>query len=84
MSVTRRPHYKVGGQFKLSADAIENYGEQYTDKIFTVRAVYDHYTPVAKMSQDATGHPGFDAAGGSPLYGSELNFDLYEWEMVHA
>ena len=77
--------YRVGSKFKLTSDAIDNYGNEYADKVFTVRAVYTHYVPVARMANDPTGHPGFDPSGGSPLYGSdELNFDLYEWEMEAA
>lgn len=77
--------YHVGDKFKLSSDALDNYGwDEYNDKVFTVRARYDHYVPVGKMAGDSTGHPGFDPAGGRYLYGSELNFDLYEWEMVRV
>lgn len=76
--------YHIGDKFTMSAAALDNYGEGYCDKVFTVRARYDHYAPVSKMANDRTGHPGFDAAGGKFLYGSELNFDLYEWEMIPA
>jgi len=76
--------YHVGNKFKLSKDAIDNYGEQYAGQVFTIRARYDHYVPVDRMQDDPTGHPGFDRSGGRFLYGSELNFDLYEWEMVPA
>lgn len=76
--------YNVGERFKMSADALDNYGEQHAGKVFTVRARYDHYVTAEKMSADPTGHPGFDPSGGRFLYGSELNFDLYEWEMVRV
>jgi len=79
-----RPRYKVGDKFKLSHEALDNYGDKFAEKAFTVRAVYTHHVPVAQMGSDPTGHPGFDPAGGSPLYGSELNFDVYEWEMEAA
>jgi hypothetical protein len=80
-----RPRFKVGDKFQLSKDALDNYGEEYAGKTFTVRAVYTHYVPAAKMESDPSGHPGFDEAGGSCLYGSqELNFDVYEWEMRRA
>jgi hypothetical protein len=68
----------------MSESALENYGEQYRDRTFTVRARYTHSCSVGAMASDPTGHPGFDEGAGSPLYGSELNFDLYEWEMVSA
>ena len=79
-----KANYRVGSKFKMSPDALENYGAQYDGKTFTVRAVYTHKCSVANMQNDRTGHPGFDSGASSPLYGSELNFDLYEWEMVHA
>ena len=73
--------YRIGDTFKLSNDALDNYGEQYRDKVFTVKGVYDHYNK-SPWGSDPTGHPGFDESAGSALYGSELNFDVYEWEMV--
>lgn len=76
--------FRVGQAFKLSADALDNYGQEHADKTYHVRAIYTHYVPVAQMANDPSGHPGFDPNGGSPLYGSELNFDLYSWEMEAA
>jgi hypothetical protein len=77
-----RANYKVGDTFKLRQDAQDNY--QVGPDTHTVRAVYTHYCKPDQMQSDPTGHPGFDANGGSPLYGSELPFDVYEWEMVRA
>ncbi len=72
--------YHVGDKFSLSADALDGY--RVGPGPYTVRAVYDHYCKPADMARDASGHPGFDANGGSALYGSvELPFDVYEWEM---
>lgn len=76
--------YRVGDKFKMSKDALDNYGEEYRDKEFTIRARYDHYVSPTEMANDPTGHPGFDPNGGEFLYGSELNFDLYEWEMIRT
>ena len=76
--------YRIGQTFKMSDDALCNYGEKYRDQVFTVRARYTHYVSAANMASDPTGHPGFDESADSPLYGSELNFDLYEWEMIPA
>jgi hypothetical protein len=76
--------YKVGDKFRLSPDALENYGPDHQGKVYTVRSVYDHHVKASEMANDPTGHPGFDKNGGSPLYGSELNFDLYAWEMERA
>lgn len=82
MKVTRT--YKIGDRFKLSADALENYGAQYTNQVFTVRQWYDHYVPAKDMLNDPHGHPGFDDGAGTAIYGSELKFDVYEWEMDRA
>lgn len=72
--------FKIGDKFKLSADALENYGEQYADKVFRVDAWFDHYAKLG--SNDPHGHPGFDAGAGSPLYETkDLSFAVYEWEM---
>ena len=49
---TPKAKYKVGQKFKLSSDALENYGEQYADKMSTVRAVYDHYVSSTNMQND--------------------------------
>ncbi len=76
--------FRIGDKFKMSNEALDNYGEEYRDVVFTVGDRYDHYVPVAKMQSDPTGHPGFDPNGGGYLYGSELNFDLYEWEMIRV
>ncbi len=76
--------YHPGDKFQLSEEALDNYGQDYAGKVFTVRARYDHYVSPDKMAADETGHPGFDPGGGRYLYGSELPFDLYEWEMVQA
>jgi hypothetical protein len=77
-------NYAEGDEFRLSEDALENYGEEYRDGVFTVDAVYDHYVPSSSMGNDRTGSPGFDESAGTALYGSELNFDVYEWEMEPA
>jgi hypothetical protein len=80
-----RRRYRIGDRFKLSDDALENYGEKYRDQVFTVRGVFDHYVSPAFMARDPTGHPGFDANGGSPLYeADDAPGALYEWEMERA
>ena len=71
--------YNVGDKFRMSPDALENYGAQYEGKTFTVAYWCDHYAKPG--SGDVHGHPGFDSAAGTAIYGSALNFDLYEWEM---
>jgi hypothetical protein len=77
--------YSIGDKFKLSADALANYGQRYADQIFTVRQWYDHHVKPDQMQLDPHGHPGFDSAAGTgAIYGSELPFDVYEWEMERA
>ena len=73
--------YAIGDTFQLSDDALDNYGEKYRGKVFTVTGVYDHYNK-NPWGSDPTGSPGFDEGADSALYGSELPFDVYEWEMV--
>lgn len=34
-----KPRLRVGSHFKLSADALENYGAKYADRVFTVTHV---------------------------------------------
>jgi hypothetical protein len=73
-------NYKVGSKFRLSADALENYGQQYAGQVFTVRQWFDHHAPIT--AKDPHGHPGFDGGTGSCLYEADgLNFALYESEM---
>jgi hypothetical protein len=84
MEMAKRPfpHYRKGASFKLSDDALDNYGEEYRDTVFIVNGVFTHAVPVSKMADDPTGHPGFDECAGSALYEADgLNFALYEWEM---
>ena len=81
--------YSIGSRFKLSLDALENYGCQYQDKVFTVSHWSDHYAKPGLCCGDNPidphGHPGFDESAGSPIYDAhELSFSVYEWEMVPA
>lgn len=72
--------YKVGDTFVLSPDALENYGEQYADKVYKVRQWFSHYAPPG--SNDPHGHPGYDEGAGGRMYEADgLNFALYDWEM---
>ena len=73
---------RINSKFKLTPDAIENYGDHYAGRTFTVKAVYTHYCSVQDMHRDPTGSPGYDTCAGSYLYGSDLPFDVYDWEMV--
>ena len=75
--------FQVGSKFRLTKEALENYGIDRAG-IHTVRAAYDHYAPFSACKNDPTGHPGFERSAGTPLYASDLPFDVYEWEMSKA
>lgn len=64
---------KIGDTFKLTNDALDNYGEEYRDRVFTV-------SHVAKSKSD---HPGYDeSANGMALYDAEgFNNSVYEYEV---
>jgi hypothetical protein len=84
-----KPTYQIGDKFKLTNDALENYGEQYRDKVFTVRSWANHYVPAkeyfADPKQHAHGHPGYDDATGDCLYEADgMTFAVYSWEMERA
>ena len=67
--------YEIGDKIKMTNVAIENYGNKYAGRVFTV-------SHIARNRQE---HPGFDECAGSALYDfEELNFSLYEWEMRRA
>ena len=65
---------KVGQEFTLTDDAIENYGERYRGKKFTV----------SHVATNEKQHRGYDSGmNGMPLYDAkELNFSVYEYEVV--
>ncbi len=83
--MTRRK-YSIGDKVRMSSDALDNYGKEYADSVFTIQQWYGHYCPSNKISpHDPHGHPGYDEATGDSLYHlSGLNFDLYDWELVRA
>jgi len=81
---------RVGQKFTLKKDALDNYGEQYRDQVFTVHYVADHYVPAKDYFDPASprykepgGHPGYDE-GVAPqrLYGSDFKSDVYDWEVT--
>jgi len=68
-------NYIKGDKITMSDDAVEGYGEKYRGVVYTVLAGYTN-------SQE---HPGFDSSAGSALYDfEEIEFSLYEWEMVNT
>jgi len=64
---------KKGQKAQMTDDAVDNYGEKYRGKWFTVQSV--------AFSKDD--HPGYDdCIPGEPLYDfEELPFSLYGWEL---
>ena len=77
---------RIGDKVLMTDDAIENYGEEYRDKEFTICAISWRYMP-AKEFYDKNMphgyHPGYDeGVGDSELYDfEELEFSLYDWEI---
>lgn len=83
-----KPSLRVGDSFRLTANALDNYGQQYTDRTFAVSHVSTAYMPAAEFyakGKPAGYHPGFDTAAGCALYDAEgLTFSVYEWEIERA
>lgn len=78
-----------GDQFKLTDEAIENYGEQYRDQVFTVSHVADKYMPsdeFYKKGMPEGYHPGYDSGlEGENLYDAEeLEFSVYDYEVIQV
>ena len=72
-------NYQAGSKFKLTDDAVENYGAKYAGRVFVIREWFNH------VGNDAHGHQGFDSSAGSAIYESDgMPFAVYEWEMVRA
>lgn len=76
----------VGDKFRLSDNAVENYGEKFRGKLFTVSHVATKYMPASEFYSRGNPegfHPGYDGDSGEPLYDAkELNFSVYGWEIV--
>ncbi len=77
---------KIGDKFKLSADALENYGDKYSDKEFTVSHVATKYMPAKEffaLDKPEGYHPSYDeGVKGMRLYDAEeLPFSVYDWEV---
>lgn len=81
---------KPNDRFTLTEEAIENYGEQYRDKVFTVTHASNQYMSVKEFysrNQPQGYHPGYDeglvANGKRPglYYAEGLNFSVYDWEV---
>jgi hypothetical protein len=76
---------RKGDKFRLTADALDNYGPKYADRTFTVSHVSTAYMPAAEFYAKGRPdgfHPGFDESAGCALYDAdELTFSVYEWEV---
>jgi hypothetical protein len=76
---------RKGSKFRLTEDAIENYGEEYRDKVFTVLQWFDRccLPDLMHLPANKHGHPGYEDDGsGRILYDAEeLNFSVYDWEI---
>jgi hypothetical protein len=86
--------FKVGDVVEMTADALENYGEEWAGVPLRVTHVATKYMPAAefyaKRSPEGY-HPGFaEGVGNGALYdletlsGESLNFSLYGWEVEWA
>ena len=78
---------KIGDKCKMTKDAIDNYGQKYAGKIFTVESVSTKYMAASEFfarDKPSGYHPGYDeAANGKPLYDLvELDFSLHYWEVI--
>jgi hypothetical protein len=73
---TKAKEYYLGDKIKMTDDAIDNYGQQYKDKSFTI-------SHIANSVED---HMGYDEGmGGENLYDlDELEFSLYDYEVESA
>lgn len=67
---------QIGDKVKMNDVAIENYGEEYRDKTFTV----------SKISRSTEEHPGYDEGlADEALYDfEELEFSLYDYEVYEV
>lgn len=84
------PELAIGSRFILSKDALEHYGEQFRDQVFTIRSIADHYVSKQEFFDEQSlhyrehrGSPEFDPdSGGLYLYKGDFLGALYRWEMV--
>lgn len=78
---------KVGDSFTLTPDAVENYGEKFSGKTFTVSHVATKYMPAAEFyakGKPQGYHPGYDPSGGALYDAHGLAFSVYDWEVNPA
>lgn len=69
-------NYSIEDKVVMTEDALQNYGEEYRDKVFTIIHAADNKND----------HPGYDD-GVYPmgLYDLDgLEYSLYDWELEYA
>lgn len=82
---------KVGDTVTMTRDAIDNYGDQWTDIALRITRKATQYMPAKEFyakGKPEGFHPGYDGAAGDPLFdlevvktGQPLSFSLYQWEI---
>jgi hypothetical protein len=86
MKTNIRAKHRIGSKVTMTEGALQNYGDKYRGKTFTVSHVATKYMPAERFyaeGRPAGFHPGFDEGAGCALYDlNGLNFSLYEWEVI--
>lgn len=78
--------FHVGEKVKMSKDALDNYGNEFSSVILTIKSAANKYMPAKQFFDSGMPdgyHPGYDESmKGICLYDfEEINFSLYEWEL---
>lgn len=77
---------RIGQKVRMTKDAVDNYGTEYAGKEFTVTHAANKYMPAKQFYAQGRPkgyHPGYDEGAGGYLYDfEELDFSLYDWELV--
>jgi hypothetical protein len=80
--------FRRGQKVKLSPEALENYGEEYRDKVYKIEQWYDHQVSSQHyyFHADEHGHPGYDgdATTGKLYHLAGFPSDLYDLELEKA
>ena len=82
--------FSIGEKVKMTKDALDNYGQEYAEKILIIESKANKYMCAEQFfakGKPEGYHPGYDNAGmpGVWLYDCEgLTFSLYDWELERA
>ena len=83
-----RQRFKKGDPVRMNADALDNYGAKYANRVLVVESVSTKYMPASEFfarGKPDGFHPGFDASSGCALYDLEgCSMSLYDWELEKA